>query len=256
MKIGITIIATNSYIVLAIRFIKRFMYFYKGNAQITFYVFTDEDIKKYIPENINIIFIETHHKNWVDGTDSKFLNITSIENYLLNEDFVLYVDADTNINQDFTEDWFLGDSVAGQHYGDAGHMKTEGRPFDRNPRSMAYIPFDTTLPQIYTYGAFWGGTPHWIVNFCKKMIEWQIADRSWGYEPAVNDESYSNKYFHFNPPTKVVMCPDFKFAISDKGGIGETRRMDLNVDDIKKTLFENKDDLNINILNGVVTITI
>ena len=38
-KIGIVIIATNSYFVLGIRFIKKFMHHYKGSQKITFYFF-------------------------------------------------------------------------------------------------------------------------------------------------------------------------------------------------------------------------
>ena len=72
MKIGVILIATNSYIVLAVKFIKRFIQFYRGTARITFYIFTDEDPHKYLPDNIDVVFIETHHTNWVEGTDSKF----------------------------------------------------------------------------------------------------------------------------------------------------------------------------------------
>ena len=81
------------------------------------------------------------------------------------------------------------------------------------------------------------------------MLEWQKADKQWGYEPGVNDESYSNCYFHFNPPEKVVLCTQFKFLISDKGGIGETRIPSLNITELKKGLQENKDKL-INIQSG------
>lgn len=250
MRIGIVLIATNSYIVLAIRFIKRFSYFYKGNAKITFYVFTDDDPHEYIPDNINVVFIETHHKSWVDGTNSKFSSIISIEDKLLNEDYVLYVDSDTNVDKDFDEDWFIGESVAGQHYGDQGWMK-EKKGFDRNPRSKAYIPFDTKLPQMYFYGAFYCFSSKNMINFCRLMLEWQKADKTWGYEPGVNDESYSNCYFHFNPPEKVVLCTNFKFLISDKGGIGETRIPSLNIEKIKEELRNKREEL-INISGGKV----
>jgi hypothetical protein len=249
MKIGIILIATNSYIVLAVRFIKRFVHFYKGDAEITFYIFTDEDPSIYLPDNINVVFIETHHKNWVEGTDSKFSSIISIEDKLLNEDYVLYVDSDTNIDKDFNEDWFIGESVGGQHYGDQGHMLTQGRPFERNPRSMAYIPRDTKLTETYYYGAFFCFSSKKMIEFCKLMKSWQVADKQWGYEPGVNDESFLNKEFHFNPPEKVVLCRDFKFLISDKGGIGDPRHMDLDVEELKRGLKEAKDKL-INIQHG------
>lgn len=251
MKIGIVIICTNAYFVLGIRFVKRFMHFYKGGENITFYLFTDTDPADYLPDSVQYEYIYTIHKDWRDGTNSKFTNILSLENR--NIDYLFYFDADTNINKDFTEEWFLGESVAGQHYGDQSWMK-EKKGFERNQRSKAYVPLDTTLPQMYFYGAFWGGSKEWVMNFCNTMLEWQKADKSWGFEPGVNDESFSNCYFHFNPPEKVVLCKDFSFLISDKGGIGETRRMDLDVKSIREGLKQIKDKL-INIVNGKLIVS-
>lgn len=245
-KIGIVILCTNAYFVLGVRFVKRFMHFYKGKEDIVFFLFTDTDPKDYLPEGIKYEYIHASNRNWTEGTNMKFTSILSLENR--DVDFLFYFDADTNVDKDFTEEWFLGNSVAGQHYADQSWMK-EKKGFDRNPRSKAYIPFDTKLPQMYYYGAFWGGTKEWTLNFCKLMLEWQKADKTWGYEPGVNDESYSNCYFHFNPPEKVVLCTNFKFLISDKGGIGETRIPSLNITNLKKGLQENKDKL-INIQHG------
>lgn len=251
-KIGIVILGTNSYFVLLVRFVKRFVHFYKGDAQIKFYLFTDINPVDYLPEGIDYEFIYTTNDNWVDGTNLKFTSILSLEGKT-DCTHIYYWDADTNVNNFFTEEWFLGDSVAGQHYADQieGWMK-EVKGFERNPRSKAYVPIDTPLFQVYTYGAFWGGKTEWTMNFCRAMREWQLADRQWGYEPGTNDESFSNKYFHYNPPSKLVLCKDFAFAISDKGGIGDPRHMDLNVKEIKKELKKFK-DVNINIQNNIVT---
>lgn len=248
MRIGIVIIATNAYFVLGIRFIKRFMQFYKGNSKIIFHIFTDTDPKDYIPDDINVKYHHTVHNSWRDGTNSKFINILSLNDEP--EDYLFYFDADTNVDKDFTEEWFLGDSVAGQHYADQSWMK-EKKGFERNSRSKAYVPFDTPLPQMYYYGAFWGGRKDWVMNFCITMIEWQNADKEWGYEPGVNDESYSNKYFHFYPPDKVVLCTNFKFLISDKGGIGEIRRTNLDTERLKVELLAKKNEW-INIANNQV----
>ena len=251
-NIGIVVLATNAYFVLGIRFMKRFMLNYKGDCNITFYFFSDTDPKEYLPENFNFKFFPTFNSSWVDGTNLKFTSILKLID--CESDYLFYFDADTNVDQPFTEEWFLGDMVGGQHYGDQDWMRLDrdGKAFDRNPISKAYVPLDTPLPQMYHYGAFFGGTRDNMVNFCTTMRYYQLEDKKIPYEPGVNDESYINREFHYNPPSKVVMCTDFKFAISDKGGIGETRRMDLNVDDIKNTLLGNKNDLNINILYGRV----
>ena len=59
-------------------------------------------------------------------------------------------------------------------------------------------------------------------------------------ELGVNDESYINQYFHYNPPI-TVPCDKFAFIISDKGGMIDTRHVDKDIQEIKKQIKENKD---------------
>lgn len=224
MRIAISLVATNSYFVLGIRFMKRFMHHYKGNAEIRFYLFTDTDPVPYLPEGFPVQWFPTMSKDWVEGTNSKFRNIYALRVYgSFTGDYIFQFDADTNITKDFDESWFVGLSVGGEHYGNRAHMATEGRPYDRNPKSQAYIPHNTPLPQMYYYGAFFGGSRDWMLAFAKEMIRYQELDKAIHYEPAVNDESFLNRYFHYYPPAKVVASQDFQFDISDKGGLENTR---------------------------------
>ena len=75
-NIGIVILATNSYFVLGINFIKKFSHYYKGDKNITFYFFSDIDPKPYLPDNIDVRYTHQVHDNWQNGTNSKFSNIT------------------------------------------------------------------------------------------------------------------------------------------------------------------------------------
>jgi len=233
MKIGIVVLCSNSYFPLGIRFAKRFMQFYRGKSEIVFYLFTDCDPKPYLPEGFNFVWKELRNTNWVDGTNSKFTSILSLKD--TDCDYLFYCDADTNVSKDFTESWFIGDLVGGQHYADQSYMKEE-KAYDRNPQSMAYIPKDTDLPQMYYYGAMFGGCMSKMIELCETLIKWQIYDKSVGYEPIWNDESFLNAFFHYNPP-KTILCEDFVFEVSDKGGIGETRDMSLNIEGLKKDLL-------------------
>lgn len=228
-SIGIVILATNAYFILGLRFIKKYLHHYKGNSRTTFYFFSDQDPNPFLPQSADVEYFFVQNNNWVDGTNLKFKSILRIkESGKLRSNYLYYFDADTNITRDFTEDWFLGDMVGGQHYGDQGWMK-EVKGFDRNPKSKAYVPFDTVLPQMYFYGAFFGGRSDLMMSFCETLKSYQDADRLIPYEPGCNDESYINREFHFNPPTKVVLCPDFAFGISDKGGMGDTRNMKMDI---------------------------
>ncbi len=234
MNIGIIVVATNAYFVLGLRLIKKFMYHYKGDKNITFYFFSDTDPSLYLSGE-DVVFFRQYHKSWVDGTNSKFSNIISLES--CKSDYLFYLDADTNITSDFTDDWFIGQLVGGEHYGNRSYLKG-GVGFDHNPKSKAYVPYNTSLPCVYYYGAFFGGERKKVIDFCKVLYSNQLEDKKIPYEPVVNDESYINEYFHYNPPT-TIKCEDFQFLVSDKGGIGETRNMKLNTEDFRKRLREN-----------------
>lgn len=239
-KIGIAILATNAYFILGIRFIKKFMHHYKGDSNISFYFFSDTDPKDYIPEGIDVCYIHENHSNWVDGTNSKFKNILSVIDS--DHDYLYYFDADTNISKSFTEEWFLGELVGGEHFGNRSFL-SNGQGFDRNPKGQSYVSLESNHPYTYHYGAFFGGSKERLKSMCVILRNWQIIDNKIDYEPPVNDESYINKYFHYNPPTYTVPTEKFMFDISDKGGLGDTRDTNLDISKMKNELMQNKEKL-------------
>ena len=212
---------------------------YKGTHDIAFYVFTDTDPRPYAPNLTNIHYFHTIHIHWQDGTNSKFKNMLELADEPC--DYLYYFDADTNVTKDFTEAWFLGDLVGGEHYNNCYKQKDgtpEEKPYDRNPSSKAYVPRNTQLPQMYYYGAFFGGKKEQILQFCQTSYNNQLADKAIRYEPVWNDESYINCYFHFTPPSFVVPAKKFEFGVSDKGGIGETRKTSLDIMTLKQQVLE------------------
>jgi len=235
-KIAIIIIATNSYFILGLRFIKKFMHYYNGNSIIKFYFFSDHDPRNYFSSDINLEYIYTKHNNWLDATNSKFYNIKSLENK--DEDYFYYFDADTNIMKTFDETWFLGESVGAEHFGNKSWLKN-GAGFDKNPRSKAYVPEDSKLDKIYYMGAFLGGKKEKIMKIAEILLQWQLEDKKINYEPGVNDESYINAYFHYNPP-KIVKIENFPFLYSDKGGMQDTRNPLLDIEYLKKQVLDDK----------------
>jgi len=237
-RIGIVILATNAYFPLGIRFIKKFIHHYKGESPVKFYFFSDEDPQPFLPNNIDVEYHQVKHNNWVDATNDKFRSIIELTN--CDSDYLYYFDADTSVSKDFNVDWFLGDLVGGEHYGNRGWL-ANGAGFDRYPLSKAYVPLDSPLPYTYHYGAFFGGKTDKVINFCKTLREWQLEDKKIPYEPGVNDESYINAYFHYNPPI-TVPCEKFMFDISHKGGIGETRNTKLDINNLLASMLIHKND--------------
>jgi hypothetical protein len=236
-RIGIVILATNAYFVLGIRFIKKFIHHYTGNCEIKFYFFSDSDPSDYLQDGLEFEFHKAKHDNWTDATNDKFRSVIGLSN--CDSDYLYYFDADTSVSKNFTEEWFIGDLVGGEHYGNRTWL-ANGAGFDRFEQSKAYVPLDSPLPYTYHYGAFFGGKKDLVMEFCKTLREWQIEDKKIPYEPGVNDESYINAYFHFNPPM-TVPCEDFAFEISHKGGIGETRNTSLDISRLKLEMLDHKE---------------
>lgn len=223
---------------------KRFIHFYQGDCEITFYFFSDEDPAPYIPDNIKVRYYNQSHGDWRDGTNSKFKNIVNIQYDLKNEvDYVYYFDADTNVDKPFNEDWFLGDYVSGEHYGNRSWL-ANGEGFQRIALGHDYVPIDSPLPYTYRYGAFFGGSTKVVIDMCETLVKWQIIDTNIGYEPPNNDEGYLNAYFHNNTPSLTVPCDKFEFLISDKGGLEEVvRHPEEDISNMKKELLGHKDQL-------------
>ena len=239
-RIGIVILATNAYFVLGINFIKKFAHHYKGDSEITFYFFSDTDPEEYLPDGISIEYTHQIHDTWMNSTNSKFINMLSLENS--DSDYLIYVDADTSISRDFTEDWFIGDTIGLEHFGNNDWMK-EVKGYDRNPRSKAYVPYDTPLPQMYYHGCLFGGRKDKILEVCRILYQNQLEDKKIQYEPGVNDESYINQYYHYNPPALTVYLNKYMFNVSDKGGIEHNRDVNFNVDDLKAAMLINRNNL-------------
>lgn len=203
---------------MGIRLIKKIGKHYKGSLPLHFHILSDKNPFDFLPENTeNVSWIPQVHASWVEATNSKFRSVIDLN--IPDEEYLYYLDADTNVNRDFTEEVILGSLAGAQHFNDHDPNK----PYDRYEMSKAYIPRDTPLKQMYFQGAFFGGKVDSVKRFCQILRDWQISDRQIPYEPGVNDESYINRYFHYNPPEKIVMLKDFPFVISDKGGIENQR---------------------------------
>lgn len=249
MKIGIVIVATNSYFVMGVKLVKRFYQFYRGDKPLTFYFFSDTDPTPYVQEAIDVRYLHENHKSWVDATNSKFNNMLKLKQE--DVDYLFYFDADTSVGASFDFSDISGDLVGGEHFGNRGWMKDK-KPFDRNSKSKAYVPEDTDLPQTYVYGAFFGGKKYKLMDFCHTLSQWQLEDKKIPYEPAWNDESYINKFFHYNDAT-IIKTEDFPFHVSDKSGIQNSRDTRIDVENLKADLLKNR-DLSINIYNGKVVV--
>ena len=78
--IAFSMVATNAYFTLGLRFLNRFNRFYTGESKVKFYFFSDQDPTEYVPDNIDVTYKPFHHENWLDATNSKSKLMLSLLN--------------------------------------------------------------------------------------------------------------------------------------------------------------------------------
>ena len=252
-RVGIVIICTNCYFLLGMRFVKKFNHFYKGNYSITYCIFTDTDPTPYLKGIKNFKYFETSHDTWNSATNSKFRNILKLKTVKTPFDYVYYFDADTDINKSF-DNWFIGDTVAGQHFSSNTMLLNDDLHYERNPESLAFIPKESPLTKTYFLGAFFGCKTPIIYELCKLLNNNLVKDEANNINARWQDESYLNHYFHYNPPSLLILFKDFPFVTSCKGGLQDTRDTKRKIDDQKRKLLLNPESL-FNIVKGEIVFT-
>jgi len=241
-RVGIVILCTNCYFLLGMRFIKKFNHYYKGKYNITYCIFTDTDPTPYLRGIDNFKYFETHHDTWISATNSKFNNILKLKTIKNPFNYAYYFDADTDIGREFG-DWFIGDTVAGQHFSSNSMLLNNDIHYERNPKSLAYIPEDSPLTKTYFLGAFFGGKTPDIYTICQLLLNNLNKDQGNNINARWQDESYINHYFHYNPPSLLVLYKDFPFKTSCKGGLENTRDSRKKVDDQKQKMLLKPDSI-------------
>lgn len=240
-KVAIIVVATNYYFLLGLRLLNKWSKLYNGNLDITFHFVSDHDPTEYLSIN-NVVF---HNVESIeDWTHNSMLRIhKSIELENSNYDYIYWLDADTNINYKFKDEWFKEYTSAIHDYKMMVWMTTDAK-------SSSFIPFEKDLN--YYQACFWGANKDIVIDACKKSLILAQYDNEIGYKPAWADEKYLNKYFYYNKPFYPVRNKSLPFKVADKGkkgvvsGIDHKPFHDMNDKEYLK-LFEqvkdNKDKL-------------
>ena len=157
--------------------------------------------------NFNWDTILIDHKPWPHSTLMRFHFFKENYKRLGNTDYYFYIDADTLITDDITDE-ILDERVAVQH---CGFMQKRGT-YETNPVSYSYV-----FPQEGTHyfgGGFWGFSfiEFWaMVKTCSQMVDFDAKN---GIVPIHNDESVLNKYLITHPPTKIL-SPSYHYPQSN-----------------------------------------
>lgn len=185
MKIGLLIIATNKYIQFLQPLISGADKFFLKNHEVTYFVFTNQDIN--IESDRPVVKIETQHKNWPWMTLGRYKIFSENRKTLEQMDYLYYIDADMLI-VDEVGDEILGELVVTQH---PGYYDRRGTP-EYRPESLAYIPVFKEIQ--YFAGGFNGGSSQEYLRMAEVLNHNINLDCSRGIIAIWHDESHLNRY--------------------------------------------------------------
>ena len=106
-------------------------------------------------------------------------------------------------------DEVLSDLVATMHPYQSFYPK-EQRTYDRNPKSLAYVPAGQE-GELYYAGGFNGGSTKRFMEMAEVLADRVTKDLENDVIALWHDESQMNRYLIDNPPTKSL-TPSYCFA--------------------------------------------
>ena len=201
MKILIITIATNKYI----KFVERLYRdiednFLKGHF-IQRLLFTDQEVLK--QDNLKVSIIK--HEPWPMPALKKYNFFIKEKDYISQFDYCYLIDADMGIVSQVGDE-VLSDLVATMHPYQSFFPK-EKRTYDRNPKSLAYVPKGEEGDSYYA-GAFNGGSTKRFLEMANVIADRVTKDLENDVIALWHDESHLNRYLIDFPPT-VRLTPTY-----------------------------------------------
>ena len=167
-------------------------------------LFTNHDVET--SENIRVSQIE--HEDWPMPTLKRYNYFIKEKEYISQFDYCFYFDVDMGIVGKVGDE-VLGDLVATMHPYQSFYPK-EQRTYDRNPKSLAYVPAGQE-GELYYAGGFNGGSTKKFLEMAETIAYRVNDDLTRGVIALWHDESHMNRYLIDNPPT-LSLTPSYCFA--------------------------------------------
>lgn len=204
MKICILTIATNKYIQFVERLLNNIDENFLNGHEIQCLLFTNHDVET--SDNVRVHKIT--HEPWPMPTLKRYNYFIKEKEYISQFDYCFYFDVDMGLVGKVGDE-VLSDLVATQHPYQTFYPK-EQRSYDRNVKSLAYVP-EGEEGENYYAGGFNGGTTDNFLKMSEVIAERVVEDLKNGVVALWHDESHMNRYLIDNPPS-LVLSPSYCFA--------------------------------------------
>ena len=206
MKICILTIATNKYLQFVEKLYTDISEKFLPGAEINCLLFTDHEIEE-AGDNVRVHYID--HEPWPMPTLKRY-------NYFMKERILSWstIIASTSMPTcgliiQFGEE-VLADGVVATMHPYQSLMDPSSQSFDRNPKSLAYVPFDQKTVSYYA-GGFNGGKTESFMEMAEVIANNVNKDLEKGVVALWHDESHMNRYLIDNPPT-LDLDPTYCYA--------------------------------------------
>ena len=206
-RVGLNILAIGKYIVFLQPLLKSADDFFMTGHNVTYFVFTDDtgQASRLIKTSRRVIFISEKNQGWPNNTLAKFRFISKHREVYKNIDFIFQSDVFVSEVNSEALDLRVG-TLHPWHY----DQPRDSFPFDRNPRSLAYV--NRSEGEYYFSGAVFCGCRDEIITMSETLEKNILRDlKELNYIALWHDESHLNRYFFDNPPTKVL-SPEYYHA--------------------------------------------
>ena len=206
MKICILTIATNKYMQFVEKLYSDISEKFLPGAEINCLLFTDHEIEE-AGDNVRIHYID--HEQWPMPTLKRYNYFVKEKDFILEHDYCFYLDADMRIDNLVGEE-ILADGVVATKHPYQSLMDPSSQSFDRNPKSLAYVPFDQKTVSYYA-GGFNGGKTESFIGMSEVIASNVNKDLEKGVVALWHDESHMNRYLIDNPPA-LELSPSYCYA--------------------------------------------
>lgn len=204
MKICILTIATNKYIKFVERLLDNIEENFLNGHEIQCLLFTDHEVET--SDNIRVCKID--HEPWPMPTLKRYNYFVKEKEFISQFDYCYYFDVDMGIDGKVGDE-VLGDLVATMHPYQSFYPK-EQRTYDRNSKSLAFVPFGEE-GEYYYAGGFNGGLTENFLEMSEVIANRVTKDLENDVIALWHDESHMNRYLIDNPPT-LSLTPSYCFA--------------------------------------------
>lgn len=204
MKICILTIATNKYIQFVERLLDNIDRSFLNGHEIDCLLFTDHAVET--SDNVRVCQID--HEPWPMPTLKRYNYFMKEKGFISKFDYCFYFDVDMAIIEDVGEE-VLGDLVATMHPYQSFYQPTD-RSYDRNPKSLAYVPLGDE-GELYYAGGFNGGKTEVFMKMAETIANNVNEDLKNNIVALWHDESHMNRYLIQNPPT-LDLDPTYCYA--------------------------------------------